>query len=1150
VTSAFSAGDQEAIFRAVADFNSLIRSAQQSTTALNDMGSAGDSVGPSVSGGLDTAEGRLTSFANKLDTISGKLTSTGKKMTLGVTLPAVGIGAAALKTYADFDLAITKAGTKADATTEDLKAMRAEALRMGASTTFSALDAANAMDTLAAMGFNAKQTMQALPAVMTAAQASGDDLGTTAQTVATAIDAWGLSSRQAGHVSDVLATAANMSAANMTGMGEAFQSTGQLATTASASIEEVSAAVEVLANKGLPPAMAGTGLRQAISFLAAPHTDKAISTIEELGIVTRDATGKMLPIHTLLENIAKAVDPASKRLAKFDKEHGFKTAAEGRAQAFTRIFGVEGANAINLLLAKGKPLIIDRMKDTEKWAKLQEGLNKVLGPEQAAAFIQAHTEGDKFVATGHDVQTTLTAMNEASDGTAKSIAKIQQQTVAAKIDNMVGSFQTLAIKLVGIVVPAITDVIDAATSLANTFADFAEDHPLVVKVGVFAAAIVAALGPVLWIVGKVTGGVASLLRTGAGISRLVRTGSFRAPVAAEAGALGTAAKPMQVYALRPLPVFVENWAMMGAVAGEAGAVGGAEAGVAGAAAGRAGTAGAAGALGAGEAAAAGAAGAGAATRLGLFSRIAAGSKAFLGRGLRGGLIGTALFLGADLVSGGQSEGARGLAGDALRGAGIGAALGSFVPVIGTGLGAGIGAGVGTAVHFLKPGGEDPVPLDPNRARRIEAEQRTLAKIRAAAIPIEGAYRKAINDTGEAHNKLNASIAETVLKQTDLQAVTAETGLTQTDLTKAITGSNDKYQRVLAIMEQSGSVTVQQLETLDKLRQEWRRGKQAAQDYADATGTVLKGDRRLMSAQELLRQSTKGIRAAHLGVADSAALLQREEQKLGNAVEANGHTLNGQTLFGKRNANAIRDAAAAALAHAHAVTQQTGSVKAGLQTLKDDRQQILDVADALGFNKKKTRELIDELFKVPKDVHSKVNVNTRQAHDAVTRLHQDIVGIDKHIVITVEMRRTNVLAAGYFTSRNYASGGELPGLAGGGELRGPGGPRSDRLLWPGTRVSAKEFVVNAADYRKNRSAVQQINAGRPDLAMASLSRSLDRHRAELPKLTGLGGGAGGGSVSKTVVFSPTINNPVAETSEDSLSRTYAKLAYLGLDAVLD
>jgi TP901 family phage tail tape measure protein len=1145
MTSAFSAGDQEAIFRAVADFNSLIRQAQSSTTALNEMGDAGDGVGGSVSEGLNTAEGRLTSFANKLSSVSEKLTSTGKKMTLGVTLPAVGIGAAAVKTFADFDLAITQAGTKADASRAQMEAMRAAALKMGAQTTFSALDAANAMNTLAAMGFNAQQSMEALPAVMNAAQASGDDLGTTAQTVATAIDAWGLSSKQAGHVSDVLAQAANLSAADMTGMGQAFQSTGQLATTASASIEEVSAAIEVLANKGLPPAMAGTGLRQAISFLAAPHTEKAISTIQELGIVTRDATGKMLPIHALLENIAKAVDPASKRLARFDKEHGFASAQEGRAQAFTRIFGVEGANAINLLLAKGKPLIIDRMRDTEKWARLQEGLNKVLGPDMAAAFIEAHTEGDRFVATGHDVQTTLTAMNEASDGTAKSIAKIQQQTVAAKIDNMLGSFQALAIQLVGTLVPAIDSVIDVATDMANAFAKFAKDHPLAVKVGAFAVAIVAALGPVLWIVGKVTSGVSTLLRAGAGISRLARTGSFRAPIAAEAGALGSAAKPMQVYALRPLPVFVENWAMMGAVAGEAGAVGGAEAAGAGALAGRAGSAGAAGALGAGEAAAAGAAGAGAATRLGLFSRIAAGSKAFLGRGLRGGLIGTALFLGADLVSGGASHGARGLAGDALRGAGIGAAVGSFIPVIGTGLGAGIGAGVGTAVHFLKGGGEDRQPVDPRRARLISSEERVLAKLHAAAIPVEGAYRKAITATGQAHNDLNASIAETVLKQTDLQAVTAKTGLTQLDLTKAVTGSNEKYQRVLAVMEASGSVTVQQLKTLDRLRQEWRAGKQAAQDYADATGTVLKGDQKLMSAHELLTRATAGIRRAHLGVADSASLLQSAEDRLHTSIAANGHTLNEGTLFGKRNAAVIRDMAAAALAHSHAVTQQTGSVKAGLSTLRDDRRQLLQVADALGLNREKTRELVDALFKVPKNVNSKVNVNTRQANDATDRLRGDLKSIPREITITVAMRRTNPLAAGYFTSRNYASGGAIPGLAGGGELRGPGGPRSDRLLWPGTRVSAKEFVVNAADYRKNRAAVQQINAGRPDLAMASLSRSLDRHRAELPKLTGLGQ-QGGAVSSRTVVFSPTINNPVPETAGDSLTRTYQKLVYLGLD----
>jgi hypothetical protein len=275
-------------------------------------------------------------------------------------------------------------------------------------------------------------------------------------------------------------------------------------------------------------------------------------------------------------------------------------------------------------------------------------------------------------------------------------------------------------------------------------------------------------------------------------------------------------------------------------------------------------------------------------------------------------------------------------------------------------------------------------------------------------------------------------------------------------------------------------------------------------------------------------------------------------------------LNVDTAAGRANYKALRDAASASLAHAQAVYRRTGSVQAGLGALKEDRRQLLNQAEALGLSRKKAQELIDKLFQIPKNRHTKITVDDRAAllgiHDVVNAANL----IPRHITQTITVRRTaeggQVVSSGVGLNRQIrysgpqgtvyarASGGEVPGLAGGGELRGPGGPRSDRLLWPGARVSAKEFVVNADDYRRNKTAVQQINAGRPDLAMASLSRSLDRHRSELPRSLSLANrGVSGGA--RTVVFSPTIHNPVPEASDDSLARTYSKLAYLGLDAML-
>ncbi|NGL23803.1 phage tail tape measure protein, partial [Staphylococcus aureus] len=103
-----------------------------------------------------------------------------------------------------FEGQMSRVGAIAQASSKDLKSMSNQAVDLGAKTSKSANEVAKGMEELAALGFNAKQTMEAMPGVISAAEASGAEMATTATVMASAINSFGLKASDANHVADLL----------------------------------------------------------------------------------------------------------------------------------------------------------------------------------------------------------------------------------------------------------------------------------------------------------------------------------------------------------------------------------------------------------------------------------------------------------------------------------------------------------------------------------------------------------------------------------------------------------------------------------------------------------------------------------------------------------------------------------------------------------------------------------------------------------------------------------------------------------------------------------------------------------------------------------------------------------------------------------
>lgn len=237
----------------------------------------------------------------KLNGLSSAFKTTGGLLLKNVTLPIVGVGAAAVKTATDFEAGMSEVKAISGATGSEFDALRDKAIEMGAKTKFSASDSADAFKYMAMAGWDASQMMDGIAGIMDLAAASGEDLATTSDIVTDALTAFGLQASDSAHFADVLAQASSKSNTNVGLMGETFKYVAPVAGALGYSIEDTAVAIGLMANSGIKGSQAGTALRSTITRLAKP-VGEAKDAVEELGISITNADGTMKPLsQTMVE---------------------------------------------------------------------------------------------------------------------------------------------------------------------------------------------------------------------------------------------------------------------------------------------------------------------------------------------------------------------------------------------------------------------------------------------------------------------------------------------------------------------------------------------------------------------------------------------------------------------------------------------------------------------------------------------------------------------------------------------------------------------------------------------------------------------------------------------------------------------------------
>ena len=423
-----------------------------------------------------------------LQTVGNKISGAGKTLTLGLTAPILGAGAAAVKTTADFDKSMSQVKAVSGATGEDFDALRNKAREMGATTKFSASDAADAMNYMAMAGWKTNEMLGGISGIMDLAAASGEDLATTSDIVTDALTAFGKSAEDSGRLADVMAAASSNANTNVSMLGESFKYVAPLAGAMKYSMEDTSIALGLMANAGIKASQGGTSLRTVLTNMAQP-TDEVAKAMDYLGISLQNEDGSMKSLREVMVDLRNGFGDLKMSQEEFE----------------------EGIGALDTALANGE------ITQEEYNAQVEDWINKTFTAEdalkaQTAAALAGKTGLSGLLAIVNASEEDFNKLANAvdnSEGAAHDMAETMQDNLAGQLEIIKSGLQELAISFGDIMMPAIRNFAKFVQNLVDRLNNLDEGQKRIIM---RVALVIAAVGPLLMVIGGVMSGVAGLIK--------------------------------------------------------------------------------------------------------------------------------------------------------------------------------------------------------------------------------------------------------------------------------------------------------------------------------------------------------------------------------------------------------------------------------------------------------------------------------------------------------------------------------------------------------------------------------------------------------------------------------------------------------------
>lgn len=322
---------------------------------------------------MQTLQDDSVGLGTKIDAVGQMFVDTGSKLTLGLTAPLAGAGAAAVKYASKFETSMSQVqatmGITKEATTElngsvvnTMGALSDLAQRMGAETKFSATEAAAAINNMAMAGYSVQEIFTGLPKVMSLAAAGSLDLDYATQLAANGLNVMGMGVESLDEISDKLAVTASNAYGSVSDFGEGLLVAGGQAKLANLPLTDVFTALGILGDNGISAAEGGTMLRNVLKNLYTP-TEKAAKFLQQLGVETATSDGKLRDFREVLTDLNSVLSSLSE---------------EDRIKAMAEIFDVRTIAGANALLNTS----------VERWNELRGAIDNSAGAAKRMADTQ------------------------------------------------------------------------------------------------------------------------------------------------------------------------------------------------------------------------------------------------------------------------------------------------------------------------------------------------------------------------------------------------------------------------------------------------------------------------------------------------------------------------------------------------------------------------------------------------------------------------------------------------------------------------------------------------------------------------------------------------------------------------------------------
>lgn len=318
---------------AVDNVEKVSKAAKDTAESLEDVDKKADGAGDSVEGAGQSAKNADGGFSTWKATLANLASDVISKFISGCTNLAKSV----VDLGNDFTSTMSEVQAISGASDEQMKQLESTARKFGATTVFSATDAAEALKYMSLAGWSVDESTSALSGVLDLAAASGMELGQASDMVTDYLSAFGMEADKAAYFADLLSYAQSNSNTTAEQLGEAYRNCAANLNAAGQDVETTTSLLEAMANQGYKGSEAGTALAAIMRDITNAMDDGNIK-IGDTVVSVMDANGNFRDLTDILTDVENATN-------------GMGDAQ--RAAALSSTFTADSTKGLNLLLNEG-----------------------------------------------------------------------------------------------------------------------------------------------------------------------------------------------------------------------------------------------------------------------------------------------------------------------------------------------------------------------------------------------------------------------------------------------------------------------------------------------------------------------------------------------------------------------------------------------------------------------------------------------------------------------------------------------------------------------------------------------------------------------------------------------------------------------------